>query len=140
MAASPGGADRRPRGSRRSLETAPQLPPDRTSTAGCRRFSLQLDQSSRRDDRWLYLRRRPGARASRTSRCASRINTMANLLASLISSADTLQAYGRVPEATQNNVSSASTPGYAKQSIDLYALPLDAQGGTIGGVRAGALQ
>jgi flagellar hook-associated protein 1 FlgK len=65
---------------------------------------------------------------------------MANLLASLVSSADTLQAYSRVLEATQNNVSNASTPGYAKQSIDLYALPFDAQGGTIGGVRAGALQ
>ena len=62
---------------------------------------------------------------------------MSNLLASLVSSADTLEAYGRVLEATQNNVSNASTPGYAKQSIDLYALPFDPQGGATGGVRAG---
>ncbi len=64
---------------------------------------------------------------------------MSNLLASLISTADTLQAYGRVLEATQNNVSNASTPGYAKQRVDLYALPFDSQGGTTGGVRAGTL-
>jgi flagellar hook-associated protein 1 FlgK len=65
---------------------------------------------------------------------------MSNLLASLISSANTLEAYGRVLEATQNNVSNASTPGYAKQSIGLYALPFDPQGGATGGVRAGTLQ
>jgi len=65
---------------------------------------------------------------------------MSNLLASLVSSANTLEAYGRVLEATQNNVSNASTPGYAKQRIDLYALPFDPQGGATGGVRAGTLQ
>ncbi len=65
---------------------------------------------------------------------------MSNLLASLVSSADTLEAYGRVLEATQKNLSNASTPGYAKQSIDLYALPFDPQGGTTGGVRAGTIQ
>src|SRR3954464_10977593 len=62
---------------------------------------------------------------------------MANLLASLISSAGTLEAYGRVLEATQNNVANASTPGYAKQRIDLHALPFDPVGGVTGGVRAG---
>jgi flagellar hook-associated protein 1 len=65
---------------------------------------------------------------------------MSNLLASLVSSADTLEAYGRVLEATQNNVANASTPGYAKQSIGLYALPFDPEGGATGGVRAGTLQ
>src|SRR5437879_5240461 len=65
---------------------------------------------------------------------------MSNLLASLISSANTLEAYGRVLETTQNNVSNASTPGYAKERIDLYALPFDLQGGATGGVRAGTLQ
>src|SRR4249919_504956 len=65
---------------------------------------------------------------------------MSNLLASLVSSADTLEAYGRVLEATQNNVSNASTPGYAKQRIDLYTLPFDPEGGATGGVRAGQLQ
>jgi flagellar hook-associated protein 1 FlgK len=65
---------------------------------------------------------------------------MSNLLASLASSAGTLEAYGRVLEATQNNVSNASTPGYAKQIVDLYALPFDPQNGSTGGVRAGTLQ
>jgi len=62
---------------------------------------------------------------------------MSNLLASLIASAGTLEAYGRVLEATQNNVANASTPGYAKQRIGLYALPFDPAGGVTGGVRAG---
>jgi flagellar hook-associated protein 1 FlgK len=64
---------------------------------------------------------------------------MSNLLASLVSSASALQVYGQVLEATQNNVVNASTPGYAKQSIDLYALPFDPAGGVTGGVRAGKL-
>jgi flagellar hook-associated protein 1 FlgK len=64
---------------------------------------------------------------------------MSNLLATLASSANALEAYGQVLETTQNNVSNASTPGYAKQRIDLYALPFDAQGGVTGGVRAGKL-
>ena len=64
---------------------------------------------------------------------------MSNLLASLLSSAGTLDAYGRVLETTQNNVSNASTPGYAKQRVSLYALPFDPAGGATGGVRAGTL-
>lgn len=64
---------------------------------------------------------------------------MSNLLASLASSAGTLEAYGSVLETTQNNVSNASTPGYAKQRMELYALPFDPEGGTTGGVRAGQL-
>lgn len=62
---------------------------------------------------------------------------MSNLLASLVSSAGTLEAYGRVLETTQNNVSNASTPGYAKQRMELSALPFDPLGGLTGGVRAG---
>jgi flagellar hook-associated protein 1 FlgK len=65
---------------------------------------------------------------------------MANLLASLISSAGTLDAYGRVLETAQNNVANASTPGFAKQHMTLYALPYDSLGGATGGVRAGTLQ
>jgi flagellar hook-associated protein 1 FlgK len=64
---------------------------------------------------------------------------MSNLLASLLSSAGTLEAYGRVLETAQNNVSNASTPGYAKQRINLDALPFDPAGGATGGVRAGSL-
>jgi flagellar hook-associated protein 1 FlgK len=65
---------------------------------------------------------------------------MSNLLATLVSSASTLEAYGQVLETAQNNVANASTPGYAKQRMDLYALPFDPQGGATGGVRAGQLQ
>ena len=65
---------------------------------------------------------------------------MSNLLASLVSSANTLQAYGQVMETLQNNVSNASTPGYAKQSAELYALPFDPEHGVTGGVRSGELR
>ena len=64
---------------------------------------------------------------------------MSNLLASLLSSAGTLEAYGRVLETAQNNVANASTPGYAKQRIDLHALAFDPASGATGGVRAGDL-
>ena len=62
---------------------------------------------------------------------------MSNLLASLLSSAGALEAYGQVLENSQNNVSNASTPGYAKQSVYLYALPFDPESGVTGGVAAG---
>ncbi len=64
---------------------------------------------------------------------------MSNLLASLVSSASALEAYGQVLENAQNNVSNASTPGYAKQNVNLYALPFDPEGGVTGGVGAGKL-
>ena len=62
---------------------------------------------------------------------------MSNLLASLASSAGTLEAYGRVLQTAQNNVANASTAGYAKQRLELYALPFDPDGGVTGGVGAG---
>jgi flagellar hook-associated protein 1 len=65
---------------------------------------------------------------------------MSNLLASLISSAGTLEAYGRVLETSQNNVSNASTPGFAKQRLSMHALAFDPSSGATGGVRAGELQ
>jgi flagellar hook-associated protein 1 FlgK len=64
---------------------------------------------------------------------------MSNLLAMLLNSASTLDTYGRVLDTTQNNVANASTPGFAKQSMDLYALPFDPNSGSTGGVRAGEL-
>src|SRR5260370_806500 len=64
---------------------------------------------------------------------------MSNLLASLVSTAGSLEIYGRVLETAQNNVANASTPGYAKQSLELYALPFDPEGGVTGGVGAGKL-
>jgi flagellar hook-associated protein 1 FlgK len=64
---------------------------------------------------------------------------MSNLLTTLLNSASTLNTYSRVLDTAQNNVANASTPGYAKQSMDLYALPFDPNSGTTGGVRAGDL-
>ncbi len=64
---------------------------------------------------------------------------MSNLLASLTSSANTLQAYGQVLETAQNNVSNASTPGYAKQEVQLHAMPFDPMAGTTGGVGVGQM-
>ena len=65
---------------------------------------------------------------------------MSNLLSSLLSSAGTLEAYGRVLETSQNNVSNASTPGFARQRLGLNALAFDPSSGASGGVRAGTLQ
>jgi len=65
---------------------------------------------------------------------------MSNLLASLHASAGTLEAYGRVLETAQNNVSNASTAGYAKQRLSLEALAFDPASGASGGVRAGRLE
>ena len=64
---------------------------------------------------------------------------MSNLLSLLVSSASTLDTYGRVLETTQNNVANASTPGYAKQSQSLIAMPFEPATGAPGGVRAGDL-
>jgi flagellar hook-associated protein 1 FlgK len=64
---------------------------------------------------------------------------MSNLLSSLRSSANTLQAYGQVLETTQNNVSNVSTPGYAKQVAQLYSLSFDPSRGTTGGVGVGQM-
>jgi flagellar hook-associated protein 1 FlgK len=62
---------------------------------------------------------------------------MSNLLASLLTSANALSAYDKVLAVTQNNVANASTPGYAKQTVRLDAMPLDIDTGSLGGVRAG---
>lgn len=64
---------------------------------------------------------------------------MSNLFTSLISSANTLDAYGRVLETSQNNVANASTPGYAKQRLELISMPFDPSTGSTGGVRPGTL-
>ncbi len=62
---------------------------------------------------------------------------MSNLLASLLTSSNALNAYDKVLAVTQNNVANASTPGYAKQTMRLQAMPLDLSWGVMGGVRAG---
>jgi flagellar hook-associated protein 1 FlgK len=65
---------------------------------------------------------------------------MANLLASLLSATSTMDAFSRVLDVVQNNVSNASTPGFAKQKLDLYAMPFSGDSGPTGGARAGTVQ
>lgn len=65
---------------------------------------------------------------------------MVSLLSTLLTSSSALNAYEQVLEVTQNNVANSSTPGYAKQTQQLYALPLEPDVGLTGGVRAGAVQ
>ena len=62
---------------------------------------------------------------------------MGNLLTSLLNSANALQVYSQALEVTQNNVTNSSTPGYAKQTQVMEALPFDITVGLPGGVRAG---
>jgi flagellar hook-associated protein 1 FlgK len=65
---------------------------------------------------------------------------MANLLSVLGSSANALDAYTKVLEVTQNNVANVNTPGYAKQSLPLMAMPFDVKMGLSGGVTTGTQQ
>ena len=65
---------------------------------------------------------------------------MGSLFANLNSSANALAAFERSLEIAQNNVSNASTAGYAKQVPTLNALRFEVQSGLLGGVRAGAPQ
>ena len=62
------------------------------------------------------------------------------LFANLTSSVKALNAFEQSLEVAQNNVSNASTAGYAKQLATLNALPFQPQTGLLGGVRAGAPQ
>lgn len=65
---------------------------------------------------------------------------MGSLFAALSSSAGALSAYQTVLDAVQNNVTNASTPGYARQSVNLEALPFQPSLRLPGGVRVGDLQ
>jgi len=60
------------------------------------------------------------------------------LFANLQSSLNALNAFQQSLTVAQNNVSNASTPGYAAQLATLDALPFQAQTGLTGGVQAGA--
>jgi len=54
-------------------------------------------------------------------------------------SGNALDVYQQALNVVQNNVSNSSTPGYARQSLNLDALPLDVAGGLAGGVTAAGL-
>ncbi|MCU1257715.1 MAG: flagellar hook-associated protein FlgK, partial [Bryobacterales bacterium] len=59
---------------------------------------------------------------------------MSTLFASLSTSSSALAAFERALGVTQNNVSNASTPGYAQQNANFQALSFDPNGGPSGGV------
>ncbi len=65
---------------------------------------------------------------------------MGTLFGALNSSLTAIQAFQTALNISQNNVSNASTPGYARQVANLEALPFDASGGLTGGVKAGPAQ
>jgi flagellar hook-associated protein 1 len=62
------------------------------------------------------------------------------ILSTFFSAANTLNAYTRVLEVTQNNVANASTPGFAKQDLPLQASKMDIPNGETGGVTVGQIQ
>src|ERR1039457_6644649 len=69
----------------------------------------------------------------------ARIAAMSNLLAMLATSGNALDVYQQALSVVQNNVNNASTPGYARQSLNLEAQPLDVADGLAGGVAAAGL-
>jgi len=64
---------------------------------------------------------------------------MSSLSATLIGAASALQSFQYALNTTQNNIDNASTPGYAKQTVDLLADPFNPALGLSGGVAPGPL-
>ena len=64
---------------------------------------------------------------------------MSNLLASLRTSGNALAVFQDALGTIQNNIDNSSTPGYAKQQVNLEAQPFDMAGGLAGGVAARGL-
>lgn len=64
---------------------------------------------------------------------------MSNLFSIMSASSSSLDAFQQALSTTQNNISNASTPGYAKQTLNLQAQPFDTAGGLAGGVAAQGL-
>jgi len=65
---------------------------------------------------------------------------MGNMLSSLLAAAGAIKAYDRALDVIQNNVSNASTPGYASARLNLVSQPFDIATGRTGGVKTGLLQ
>jgi flagellar hook-associated protein 1 FlgK len=65
---------------------------------------------------------------------------MGNMLSSLLSTAGAIKAYDRALDVIQNNVSNASTPGYAAARLNLVSQPFDPTSGRTGGVKTGTLE
>ena len=64
---------------------------------------------------------------------------MANFLASLRSSATVIETLQRSLTTAQNNVSNASTPGYARQHMRIASLEFDPEAGLSGGIATAGL-
>jgi flagellar hook-associated protein 1 FlgK len=64
---------------------------------------------------------------------------MGNLFASLDAAAGALRAFRDGINVSQNNIQNATTPGFAKQTIQMEALPFQLGTGSMGGVRTGAI-
>jgi flagellar hook-associated protein 1 FlgK len=62
---------------------------------------------------------------------------MASLLTSLLNSANAIDVMDRQLAVIQNNVSNTNTPGYARQTQSVQAMPLEPDSGLLGGVTAG---
>jgi flagellar hook-associated protein 1 FlgK len=62
---------------------------------------------------------------------------MGSLFGILNNNLDAIEAFQTALNISQNNVSNASTPGYARQVANLESLPFDPSSGLTGGVRAG---
>jgi flagellar hook-associated protein 1 FlgK len=65
---------------------------------------------------------------------------MGNMLSSLLATAGAIKAYDRALDVIQNNVSNASTPGYAAARLNLISQPFDPASGRTGGVKTGTLE
>ena len=64
---------------------------------------------------------------------------MSNLFASLTSASNALRVYRDGLDVVQNNIANSTTPGYAKQTLDVKAQPFDVASGLAGGVAARGL-
>src|SRR5271165_6892451 len=65
---------------------------------------------------------------------------MSSLFSALTAAGAALDVYQQALAVSQNNVDNVSTPGYARQQLDLNALPFQPLAGLPGGVSAGDLQ
>jgi flagellar hook-associated protein 1 FlgK len=65
---------------------------------------------------------------------------MSNILASLTNAGNALDVFQQALTVVQNNVDNSSTPGYATQTLNLVAQPLDVTSGLTGGVASQGLQ
>jgi flagellar hook-associated protein 1 len=65
---------------------------------------------------------------------------MSSLLSSLSMAGNALDLYQQALNVVQNNITNANTAGYASQSLNLEARPLDITSGLVGGVAAQGLE